>query len=81
MLITSYDLLRIDAEDFTRREFYCCALDEAQYVKNHATKTARAAKRVRADCVVTSDRELLKRAQGICLSIDQARSLLGKKTS
>ena len=40
-----------------------------------------AAKRVRADCVVTSDRELLKRAQGICLSIDQARSLLGKKTS
>ena len=38
-----------------------------------------AAKRVRADCVVTSDRELLKRAQGICLSIDQARSLLGKK--
>ena len=48
MLITSYDLLRIDAEDFARREFYCCALDEAQYVKNHATKTARAAKRVRA---------------------------------
>lgn len=48
VLITSYDLLRIDAEDFTRREFYCCALDEAQYVKNHATKTARAAKRVRA---------------------------------
>ncbi len=48
VLITSYDLLRIDAEDFARREFYCCALDEAQYVKNHATKTARAAKRVRA---------------------------------
>ena len=33
VLITSYDLLRIDAEDFARREFYCCALDEAQYVK------------------------------------------------
>lgn len=48
VLITSYDLLRIDADDFAEREFYCCALDEAQYVKNHATKTARAAKRVRA---------------------------------
>lgn len=48
VLITSYDLLRIDADDVAAREFYCCALDEAQYVKNHATKTARAAKRVRA---------------------------------
>ena len=48
VLITSYDLLRIDADDVAEREFYCCALDEAQYVKNHATKTARAAKRVRA---------------------------------
>ena len=37
-----------DADDFAARTFYCCALDEAQYVKNHATKTARAAKRVRA---------------------------------
>lgn len=48
VLITSYDLLRIDADDFAQREFYCCALDEAQYIKNHATKTARGAKRVRA---------------------------------
>lgn len=48
VLITSYDLLRIDADDIAEREFYCCALDEAQYIKNHATKTARGAKRVRA---------------------------------
>lgn len=48
VLITSYDLLRIDADDVAERTFYCCALDEAQYVKNHATKTARAAKRVQA---------------------------------
>ena len=48
VLITSYDLLRIDADDYAEREFYCCALDEAQYIKNHATKTARGAKRIRA---------------------------------
>lgn len=48
VLITSYDLLRIDADDFAARTFYCCALDEAQYIKNHATKTARGAKRVQA---------------------------------
>lgn len=48
VLVTSYDLLRIDATDYAGRAFYTCALDEAQYVKNHATKTARAAKRVEA---------------------------------
>ncbi|WP_368042427.1 DEAD/DEAH box helicase [Gordonibacter massiliensis (ex Traore et al. 2017)] len=48
VLVTSYDLLRIDADDYARRSFFCCVLDEAQYVKNHATKTARGVKRVRA---------------------------------
>lgn len=48
VLVTSYDLLRIDAKGYEGHRFYCCALDEAQYIKNHATLTARAVKRVEA---------------------------------
>lgn len=48
VLVTSYDLLRIDVRDYEVREFSCCVLDEAQFIKNHATLTARAVKRVRA---------------------------------
>lgn len=48
VLITSYDLLRIDSNDFEKMEFYCCALDEAHYIKNHATLTTRSVKRVKA---------------------------------
>ncbi len=48
VLITSYDLMRIDADAYAARTFFCCALDEAQFVKNHATKTARSAKRISA---------------------------------
>lgn len=40
-----------------------------------------AAKRVRADCVVTSDKDLLKHAKGTCLSIDGARRMLSEKSS
>lgn len=48
VFVTSYDLLRIDIDEYRPREFYCCVLDEAQYIKNHGTLTARAAKRIRA---------------------------------
>lgn len=48
VFVTSYDLLRIDIDEYRSREFYCCVLDEAQYIKNHGTLTARAVKRVRA---------------------------------
>lgn len=48
ILITSYDSARIDADDYAKRAFFCCVLDEAQYVKNHATKTARTVKRIQA---------------------------------
>lgn len=48
VLVTSYDLARIDADSYAERTFFCCALDEAQYVKNHATKTARGIKRIQA---------------------------------
>ena len=46
MLITSYDLLRRDVDDYTadERRFNVMALDEAQYIKNHTTKIAKAAK-------------------------------------
>lgn len=48
VFVTSYDMLRIDVKDYAEREFFCCTLDEAQYIKNHGTLTARAVKRVRA---------------------------------
>lgn len=48
VFVTSYDLLRIDVKDYAEQEFFCCTLDEAQYIKNHGTLTARAVKRVRA---------------------------------
>ena len=48
VLVTSYDLLRIDAAAWAEHELFCCVLDEAQYIKNPATLTTRAVKRVRA---------------------------------
>ena len=48
VLVTSYDLARIDSDAWERRELFCCALDEAQYIKNPATLTTRAVKRIRA---------------------------------
>lgn len=48
VLVTSYDTLRIDSDAFSQRTFWCCALDEAHYIKNPATRITRAAKRVRA---------------------------------
>lgn len=51
VLITSYDLLRRDVDDYTANEqrFNVMALDEAQYIKNHTTKIAKAVKVVAAD--------------------------------
>lgn len=48
VLVTSYELLRRDADDYAGRKFFCQALDEAQYVKNHTTLAARAVKSVDA---------------------------------
>lgn len=48
LLITSYDLMRRDVEDLAAQEFWCVALDEAQYVKNHNTKAAKAARQLNA---------------------------------
>ena len=49
VLVTSYDLLRIDADDWSTRELFICALDEAQYIKNPAALTTRAVKSLKAE--------------------------------
>ncbi|MEE0026039.1 MAG: DEAD/DEAH box helicase, partial [Atopobiaceae bacterium] len=48
VLITSYDLLRRDVQDYEDARLWCVALDEAQYIKNPATQSARAVKALRA---------------------------------
>ena len=46
--ITSYDMLRRDLEHYEGIHFGVQVIDEAQYIKNHYTKAARAVKKVRA---------------------------------
>lgn len=48
VLVTSYDTLRIDIVDMTGELFSYQVIDEAQFIKNHATKAAKAVKAVRA---------------------------------
>lgn len=48
VLITSYDLLKRDLDFYQGREFRFQVIDEAQYIKNSATQTARAVKAVAA---------------------------------
>lgn len=48
VLIASYDIARIDVREFEKLSLFCCTLDEAQYIKNHATLTTRAVKRLNA---------------------------------
>ena len=49
VVITSYSLLQRDAERFQARCWNSLVLDEAQFVKNAATKTAKAARDIEAD--------------------------------
>lgn len=48
VLITSYPLLRQDLEAYQDKEFASLILDEAQAIKNHQTKTAKAVKQLKA---------------------------------
>lgn len=48
VLVTSYDLLRRDIEDYAGMSLWTVVLDEAQYVKNHQTLAARAVKALKA---------------------------------
>lgn len=45
--VTSYEMLRQDVETYAKLDFYCCVLDEAQYVKNRSTLASNAVKRIR----------------------------------
>ncbi len=49
IIITSYPLLRRDIEEYKEWKFNCCILDEAQYIKNPSSLTAKAAKIISAD--------------------------------
>ena len=46
LLVTSYELLRQDVEQYAGMKFYCCVLDEAQHAKNMTTKVSKAIKRI-----------------------------------
>lgn len=48
VLVCSYDAVRRDAVAWEALDFDVVVLDEAQYIKNHATATTRAVKRLRA---------------------------------
>ncbi|WP_240541668.1 SNF2-related protein [Bifidobacterium callimiconis] len=48
VLITSYDLLRRDIAEYDGIDFDVMTLDEAQYVKNHATKASQAVRSIHA---------------------------------
>lgn len=46
--VTSYDLLRRDEARYAQQHYDVCFLDEAQFIRNDATKTAKAVKTIQA---------------------------------
>lgn len=48
ILITSYDLLKRDIENYEAVDFFCEIIDEAQFIKNQNTQAAKAVKMVEA---------------------------------
>lgn len=48
VFITSYDLLKKDISFYKDKKFYCMVADEAQYLKNAGTQTAKTVKQVKA---------------------------------
>lgn len=49
ILLTSYDLLKRDLQEYKACRFRCQIIDEAQYIKNHSTQSAKAVKEIQAD--------------------------------
>lgn len=49
LVIVSYQLLQRDAERFASRDWHTLVLDEAQFIKNAATKTSQAIRALNAD--------------------------------
>lgn len=50
ILLTSYDLLKRDLENYEGISFAYEIIDEAQYIKNHGTRAAKAVKAINAKC-------------------------------
>lgn len=48
VLITSYDLLKRDKDLYSEKTFRFFIIDEAQYIKNHSTQSAKAVKTIKA---------------------------------
>ncbi|MBB2893323.1 DEAD/DEAH box helicase [Flexivirga oryzae] len=48
VVVTSYAVLRLDADEFAATRWNGLVLDEAQWIKNHQSKTFQAAKRIGA---------------------------------
>ena len=48
LIITSYDLLRRDIDDYAGLSFFSMTLDEAQYIKNAATKASKSVRAITA---------------------------------
>ena len=48
LVLTSYTLLRLEAEHYEELEWSAVLLDEAQFVKNHASKAYKAVRKLRA---------------------------------
>lgn len=48
LVLTSYTLLRLEAEDYQAQEWSVVLLDEAQFVKNYASKAYHAVRRLRS---------------------------------
>lgn len=48
LIITSYPLLQKDIAVYSEKEFEYCIIDEAQYIKNASTRTARCVKTVKS---------------------------------
>ena len=49
IVVTSYSILRRDIEELSKIRFRYVVLDEAQYIKNWTTSTAKSAKKLQAD--------------------------------
>lgn len=49
VVITSYTSLKKDSELYLEKRFNYCILDEAQFIKNHATAAAKTVKKINAD--------------------------------
>lgn len=49
VVITSYDLLKRDIEEYQDKHFYAQIIDEAQNIKNHTTQASKAVKCIGAD--------------------------------